>query len=1039
MQKPAIETTQQCYALCIGINTYDDQELSELHCAENDAQAMYNLFLQWGFPSENCCLLRGQEATTSAISDALKSFILTKPKKNDLVIFYFAGHGVPISEPVSDEDEEPHSDVFLSSHDMNPRLLLEQRGEWWGYPLRLGELRNNFFERSASKKLLFILDSCHSGDFFGATYRSDFSATDHIHDVFSRAREGRVVLSSCMPQQRAYESIEKGHGWFTYYLLQALRGEKRDAVTRNGKLTLSSLFDFLSQALPEHQRPVESGVKHGSFELWYFPDFDEARLRELVKEEQAEHIAQRSVQAVDVPPPFILPLQDIREEFTGRDAEMERLKQLLLTSDSSSAIVAGIVGTGGMGKSTLACHFASMYRSHFPDGIIGLEIEGRDLTTLARVFADHLHDNDKLDPNLSYGIGEIMQRKFHHKRALLILDNFDLEEAKNGKDAEIRTKLRQLLPGGKCAVIITTRDRSMLSSFGLPEHACIPLQHFTAEESKRLLTHRLPEERVIDESQAIEELHRMVGGLPLALTIASSMLKDEWFISLPEYVERLRKERDELARLPSLHYANLDIRATFNLSLNLLSKRERMLFACLGACTPEGFSFTTARVVSNLSKEEASESMAKFYRLSLVNKQTGSNRFVLHSLLHAFAREIAHTDGWLDSAEQRHTDYFVIYVREHEHERRKQQKLYLDAMTREIEAILLTMKRLLATDLDEAVIFYVSLEPFFQQRGYWEQAMALIDERLQVARAKEDYVNVTHALLQRSQFLFLKGRFSDAETALDMAREEAAHINNTELRQSSLAKVLTSLGAVYPKLNNRLTDAVRVLQEAATIEEHLGNLHGKGIALHALGNVYKQMGQSRNAISVLEESYDLLVRTKDLEGQAKVLNSLGGLYQRQGELEEAREVLQLSRAIGERLGLTVHVGMVLNTLGQVYDQLGDFPAAIDALQKSLHQRLRSEDLRGEAVTRCTWGKILLSHNKVQQAIEQLEKSFNIDEQLRNKTGIQKVAPALLEALQQADQFRNASRYCERALKLLPHDKKLLEWKKKLANSNQKYT
>lgn len=1030
MQKPAIATTRQCYALCIGINNYDAPQLSELHCAENDAQAMYDIFLQWGFPSENCCLLKGQEATTSTISDALKNFILTRPKKNDLVIFYFAGHGVPISEPVSDDDDEPRSDVFLSSKDMKPEELQSQRGEWLGYPLRLGELRNNFFERSASKKLLFILDSCHSGDFFGANYRSDFSVTDHIHDVFSHAREGRIVLSSCMPQQRAYESIKKEHGWFTYYLLQALRGEKSNAVTRDGKLTLSSLFDFLSQALPERQRPVESGVQHGSFELRYFPEFDEARLRELVKEEQAEHMAQKPVQVVTVPPPFILPLQDIREEFTGRDAEMEHLKQLLLTPDALA--VAGIVGTGGMGKSTLASHFASMYRSHFPDGIIGLEIEGRDPATLARVFADHMHDNDKLDPNLSYGIGEIMQRRFQHKRALLILDNFDLEEARNGKDADIRAKIRQLLPGGKCAVIITTRDRSMLNSFGLPEHACIELKKFTPEESKRLVAHRLPEERIKDESQAIEELHTMVGGLPLALTIASSMLKDEWFISLSEYVERLRKERDELERLPDLHYANLDIRATFNLSLNFLSKRERMLFACLGACTPEGFSFTTARAVSNLSKEEASGSMAKLYRLSLVNKQTGGNRFVLHSLLHAFAREIAHTDGLLDSAEQRHTDYFVIYVHEHEHERKKQQALYLNAMTREIDAILLTLKRLLATDLDEAVSFYVSLEPFFQQRGYWEQAMALIDERLQVARAKEDFVNVTHALLQRGQFLQLKGRFVDAEAALDMAYEEAAHINDAEERQKLRAKVLTSLGAVYAKLDNRLQDAVRVLREAATIEEQLGNLHGKGIALHTLGNIYKEKRQSRNAISVLEESYDLLVRTRDLEGQAKVLNSLGSLYQRQGNLEEAREVLQLSLAIGEREGLTVHIGIVLNTLGEVYDQLGDFSKATDALQKSLYQRLLTEDPRGEAVTRCTWGKILLKHGNVQQAIEQLEKSFKIDEQLRNRKGLPKVAPALLEALQQAGQFRNATRYCERALKLLPNDKKLLEWKQRLS-------
>ena len=35
-------------------------------------------------------------------------------------------------------------------------------------------------------------------------------------------------------------------------------------------------------------------------------------------------------------------------------------------------------GTGGIGKSAVAVHFAKEYRDHFPDGIIGLRVDGKE-------------------------------------------------------------------------------------------------------------------------------------------------------------------------------------------------------------------------------------------------------------------------------------------------------------------------------------------------------------------------------------------------------------------------------------------------------------------------------------------------------------------------------------------------------------------------------------------------------------------------------------------------------------------------------------
>src|SRR5690242_4107194 len=196
MPKPPIAETNKRYVVCVGINRYHaSAQASDLQCAEHDAQAMYNLFLRKGFAQDHCRLLIGENATREAIHEALTTFVLTKPKSDDLVMFYFAGHGVPIGIP-HDEDEEDAemlSDVFLVTYDFDYHKMTDERGAWLHYPLRLENLRRNYFESTRSKKVLFLLDSCHSGDFFGSCYRGEQAAQYYIDQAFARKSSGRVA------------------------------------------------------------------------------------------------------------------------------------------------------------------------------------------------------------------------------------------------------------------------------------------------------------------------------------------------------------------------------------------------------------------------------------------------------------------------------------------------------------------------------------------------------------------------------------------------------------------------------------------------------------------------------------------------------------------------------------------------------------------------------------------------------------------------------------------------------------------------------
>src|SRR5438067_46091 len=121
MSKPAIPETQNRYVVCVGINQYFPSSMipHHLHYAEADAKALYRLLCRNGFAEENSCLLTDGDATAEAIEEALKTFLLTKPRSDDLVIFYFAGHGLLIRQPDEDEEAEAASEVFLVPYDFN--------------------------------------------------------------------------------------------------------------------------------------------------------------------------------------------------------------------------------------------------------------------------------------------------------------------------------------------------------------------------------------------------------------------------------------------------------------------------------------------------------------------------------------------------------------------------------------------------------------------------------------------------------------------------------------------------------------------------------------------------------------------------------------------------------------------------------------------------------------------------------------------------------------------------------------------------------
>ncbi|MGH2496285.1 MAG: tetratricopeptide repeat protein [Ktedonobacteraceae bacterium] len=655
---------------------------------------------------------------------------------------------------------------------------------------------------------------------------------------------------------------------------------------------------------------------------------------------------------------FFPPLPDV-PDFTGRSDELEQLRQLLLTPGESQAVrIVGLVGTGGMGKSTLACHFATTYKEHFPDGVFGVQIGHKSVDVLAQELA--FLAGVEIDPRQNYNASVIMQKVFGNRRALLIFDNTE-----DGR-------VQELHPGGEtCAVIVTTRNRNLFQSLKISPDSFIDLEGFTLEETHRFFVRLLGEQRVDAELEAVQKIHDLVGALPLALRIIGGTLQDQKFTTLAkyaarlEYATRLEKEKQRLSSfLQNPDDAKLNVYSSFSLSLESLKKEEeKLLFACLGACAPEGFSLRAAQAASHLDEDAAYDGMVRLSQLSLVNRGTAGDRYLLHPLLFNFARELAEEQNLLTVAEQRHTEFFVAYAEEH----KVLSPADFEMLEGELDALILTGERL-KDDVPRAVAFYMILKPLLQSRGHWSKALAWVNMLLEAARKKENTFYEAFCLLQCETFLHRFAQFEKAEQYLIESEQLAGKVEDVPQRIALIAMLRAKQGGIYRELY-KLVEAEKVLKESLVLWEALGRTWERGKVLNKLGALYLTRDRTKEAENALRESLAIYEQLHDLRRKSVVLSTLGGLYQKRKQWQEAELVLKEALAIAEQLGDRKGIGIVQGRLVRVYRAQRKEKEAKAALLETLSIATEIGDLKYIASALDMLKDIYVLEGKSQDALD----------------------------------------------------------------------
>src|SRR5215210_8922937 len=229
------------YALVIGVDQYADTQITTLGGAVNDARTLANALVQYaGFPSDQVTLLASdqpveRQPTRGNILRRLSNMAAVVPP-DGLLLISFAGHGI-----------ERGGQAFLLPSDSqvsNDVDLLEQTA------INVTQVKDKI-KKIGVKQVLMILDACRNDPVGRANADNNLTSAytrGFNFDLRNREVQAFATLYATEVGRRAYEYKEKKQGYFTWLLVEALRG---GAANERGEVTLASLVKYLQERVPK--------------------------------------------------------------------------------------------------------------------------------------------------------------------------------------------------------------------------------------------------------------------------------------------------------------------------------------------------------------------------------------------------------------------------------------------------------------------------------------------------------------------------------------------------------------------------------------------------------------------------------------------------------------------------------------------------------------------------------------------------------------------------------------------------------------------
>lgn len=231
----AIES--KIWVVLVGVSRYT--AMQSLKYTDDDAYKMYSFFKSpagGAIPDNQINILIDEDATKDKILSTL-SKVSKKAGKQDMILFFFSGHGINGSFLPFDYDGRTqvvgHKDLL------------------------------NIMENSNAKSKIVIADACHSGSFTekGVSYENTVNT---LYSAFNDSRGGTLLLLSSKAEETSIESNGLRQGVFSHYLINGLKGKAN--ANNDNIITVNEIYEYVYANVRNFTNNRQTPVIRGNFD-----------------------------------------------------------------------------------------------------------------------------------------------------------------------------------------------------------------------------------------------------------------------------------------------------------------------------------------------------------------------------------------------------------------------------------------------------------------------------------------------------------------------------------------------------------------------------------------------------------------------------------------------------------------------------------------------------------------------------------------------------------------------------------------------------
>lgn len=167
------------------------------------ANGFKKVLINHGWPENNIRFLFEKQATTEAIFNTFQWLNESGEDEDDVILFFFQGHGSSLEEDKFPLDEPDGKDECYYPWDN------DANGWSWDTYITDDELATKF-DSLKSKNIIGIFETCHSGGWIDGTC--------------DLCKSGRVILTSCAVDEASAPIVARMRWLFPHFVIQGFKG-----------------------------------------------------------------------------------------------------------------------------------------------------------------------------------------------------------------------------------------------------------------------------------------------------------------------------------------------------------------------------------------------------------------------------------------------------------------------------------------------------------------------------------------------------------------------------------------------------------------------------------------------------------------------------------------------------------------------------------------------------------------------------------------------------------------------------------------------